>query len=97
MQMNAFFAEKNLQNVLQDIFCNFSPHNNIFFLFFRLGNDRYKTKPIYETLNPKWLEQFDLDLIEGGSQELEISIWDKDKGKNYWLFSVPKILIFEKH
>ena len=68
------------------IFFAISAHTiTFFFLFFRLGNDRYKTKPIYETLNPKWLEQFDLDLIEGGSQELEISIWDKDKGKNYCL------------
>ena len=45
----------------------------------RLGNDRYKTKPIYETLNPKWLEQFDLSLIEGSSQDLEITVWDKDQ------------------
>ena len=48
-------------------------------LFFRIGNDRYKSKPIFETLNPKWLEQFDLDLMEGSSQELEISVWDKDQ------------------
>ena len=47
--------------------------------FFRIGNDRYKSKPIFETLNPKWLEQFDLDLMEGSSQELEISVWDKDQ------------------
>lgn len=45
----------------------------------RLGNDRYKTKPIYETLNPRWLEQFDLSLIEDNSQELEITVWDKDQ------------------
>ncbi len=47
--------------------------------FCSLGNDRYKTKIIYETLNPKWLEQFDLSLIEDHSQELEITVWDKDQ------------------
>ena len=46
---------------------------------FRLGNDRYKSKPIYETLNPRWLEQFDLYLFSGVSQELEVTVWDKDQ------------------
>ena len=45
----------------------------------RLGNDRYKSKPIYETLNPRWLEQFDLYLFSGVSQELEVTVWDKDQ------------------
>ena len=48
-------------------------------IFCRLGNDRYKTKVIYENLNPKWLEQFDLSLLEDHSQELEITVWDKDQ------------------
>ena len=46
---------------------------------FRLGNDRYKTKIIYENLNPKWYEQFDLSLLEDHSQELEVTVWDKDQ------------------
>ena len=46
---------------------------------YRLGNDRYKSKPIYETLNPRWLEQFDLYLFSGVSQELEVTVWDKDQ------------------
>ena len=45
----------------------------------RLGNDRYKTKVIYETLCPKWLEQFDLNLVQDQSQELEVTVWDKDQ------------------
>ncbi|XP_065220032.1 multiple C2 and transmembrane domain-containing protein isoform X2 [Planococcus citri] len=45
---------------------------------FRLGNEKYKSKVAYKTLNPKWLEQFDLHLYEDQSQELEITIWDKD-------------------
>ncbi|CAG7823868.1 unnamed protein product, partial [Allacma fusca] len=43
-----------------------------------LGNEKYKSKVAYKTLNPKWLEQFDLHLYEDQSQELEITIWDKD-------------------
>ena len=46
---------------------------------FRLGNDRYKTKTVYETLNPKWQEQFELYLYEDTSQELEITVWDRDQ------------------
>ena len=45
----------------------------------RLGNERYKSKPIYETLNPRWQEQFDLNLFEEQPQELEITVWDKDQ------------------
>jgi Ca2+-dependent lipid-binding protein len=44
-----------------------------------LGNERYKSKPIYETLNPRWLEQFDLSIFEDQSHELEITVWDKDQ------------------
>lgn len=45
---------------------------------FRLGNEKYKSKVAYKTLNPKWLEQFDLHLYDDQSQELEITVWDKD-------------------
>ncbi len=46
----------------------------------RLGNDRYKSKPIYETLNPRWLEQFDLYMYDdAGCKELEVTVWDKDQ------------------
>nr|CAD7264653.1 unnamed protein product [Timema shepardi] len=31
---------------------------------FRLGNEKYKSKVIYKTLNPSWLEQFDLHLYD---------------------------------
>ena len=48
-------------------------------IVFRLGNDRYKTKTVYETLNPKWQEQFELYLYEDTSQELEITVWDRDQ------------------
>ena len=48
-------------------------------IYFRLSNERYKSKAIYETLNPRWLEQFDLSLFEDQSRELEITVWDKDQ------------------
>lgn len=48
-------------------------------IVWRLSNERYKSKPIYETLNPRWVEQFDLTLYEDHTQELEITVWDKDQ------------------
>ena len=36
---------------------------------------------IYETLCPRWLEQFDLNLSEDMVQELEVTVWDKDQGR----------------
>ena len=46
--------------------------------YFRLGGERYKTKTVYETLDPKWQEQFELYLYEEG-QELDVTVWDKDQ------------------
>ena len=30
------------------------------------------------TLTPRWVEQFDFHLFDDQSQQLEISVWDKD-------------------
>ncbi|XP_054277669.1 multiple C2 and transmembrane domain-containing protein-like isoform X2 [Macrosteles quadrilineatus] len=49
---------------------------------FRLGNEKYKSKVCYKTLNPSWLEQFDLHLYDDQSQELELTVWDKDRSKD---------------
>ena len=46
---------------------------------FRLGGERYKTKTVYETLNPRWQEMFELYLYEDQGQELDITVWDKDQ------------------
>lgn len=48
---------------------------------FRLGTEKYKSKVINKTLNPIWLEQFDLHLYEDPylGQELEMTVWDRDK------------------
>ncbi|CAB0038912.1 unnamed protein product [Trichogramma brassicae] len=48
---------------------------------FRLGVEKYKSKVIAKTLNPMWLEQFDLHLYEEG-QELEVTVWDRDKSRH---------------
>ncbi|XP_070165322.1 multiple C2 and transmembrane domain-containing protein isoform X2 [Polyergus mexicanus] len=49
---------------------------------FRLGTEKYKSKVVNKTLNPIWLEQFDLHLYEDPylGQELEVTVWDRDKG-----------------
>ena len=52
-----------------------------FVIIYRIGNDRFKSKVIYETLCPRWLEQFDLNLSEDQLQELEVTVWDKDQGR----------------
>ncbi|XP_020291510.1 multiple C2 and transmembrane domain-containing protein 1, partial [Pseudomyrmex gracilis] len=48
---------------------------------FRLGTEKYKSKVVNKTLNPVWLEQFDLHLYEDPylGQELEVTVWDRDK------------------
>ncbi|CAH1255460.1 MCTP1, partial [Branchiostoma lanceolatum] len=47
---------------------------------FRLGNEKYKSKVAAKTLNPRWLEQFDLHMYDDQTSVLEISVWDKDVG-----------------
>ncbi|XP_058790491.1 multiple C2 and transmembrane domain-containing protein isoform X2 [Phymastichus coffea] len=48
---------------------------------FRLGTEKYKSKVVNKTLNPVWLEQFDLHLYEDPhlGQELEVTVWDRDR------------------
>lgn len=45
---------------------------------FRLGQEKYKSKHKYKTLNPRWLEQFSLRIFDDQSQTLEISVYDHD-------------------
>uniref|UniRef100_A0A8D8VPG9 Multiple C2 and transmembrane domain-containing protein 1 n=1 Tax=Cacopsylla melanoneura TaxID=428564 RepID=A0A8D8VPG9_9HEMI len=49
---------------------------------FKLGNEKYKSKVIYKELNPRWLEQFDLHMYDDQSQELELTVMDKDRSKD---------------
>lgn len=48
-------------------------------LFRRLGNEKYKSKVVWKSLHPSWLEQFDLHLYDDQEQILEVTVWDKDK------------------
>ncbi|XP_075746595.1 multiple C2 and transmembrane domain-containing protein 1-like [Rhipicephalus microplus] len=45
---------------------------------FRLGTEKYKSKNAIKTLNPQWLEQFDLHMYTDQPKVLEITVWDKD-------------------
>ncbi|TKR62495.1 hypothetical protein L596_026447 [Steinernema carpocapsae] len=44
---------------------------------FKLGSEKYKSKVIAKSLEPKWLEQFDLHIFDESGQTLEISVCDK--------------------
>lgn len=46
-----------------------------------MGTEKYKSKVINKNLNPVWLEQFDLHLYDDPyiGQELEVTVWDRDK------------------
>lgn len=48
----------------------------------RLGQEKYKSKVAYGTLSPSWLEQFDLHMYDDQSQELEVTLWDKERSKD---------------
>lgn len=43
---------------------------------FRLSNEKYKSKSVQKTVNPQWLEQFDLHMYDDQSKSLEIVICD---------------------
>ncbi|KAH9520453.1 Multiple C2 and transmembrane domain-containing protein 1 [Bulinus truncatus] len=50
---------------------------------FKLGTEKYRSKVKPKTLNPSWLEQFDLRLFDDQSSQLEISVYDHDtRGKD---------------
>jgi len=45
-----------------------------------LGKERFKSKSISCTINPKWREAFDLYWYEEFDHELSVTVWDKDVG-----------------
>ncbi|CAG9813193.1 unnamed protein product [Phaedon cochleariae] len=47
-----------------------------------LGNEKYKSRVVWRSLNPRWLEQLDLHLYDDGDQQLEITVWDKDRARD---------------
>ncbi|KAF4086723.1 hypothetical protein AMELA_G00087640 [Ameiurus melas] len=47
-----------------------------------VGNQRFKTKTIKETLNPKWNEVYEFVVHEAPGQELEVELYDEDTDKD---------------
>lgn len=64
------------------IFIEVLVYVNLINVFYSLGNEKYKSRIIWRSLNPKWLEQFDLHLYDDGDQQLEITVWDKDRSRD---------------
>ncbi|XP_028829640.1 multiple C2 and transmembrane domain-containing protein 1 isoform X3 [Denticeps clupeoides] len=48
---------------------------------FKLGQQKYRSKTIFKTLNPQWREHFDLHMYEDEGKILDISLWDRDTGR----------------
>ncbi|XP_027008331.1 extended synaptotagmin-3 [Tachysurus fulvidraco] len=47
-----------------------------------VGNQRFKTKTIKETLNPRWNEVYEFVIHEAPGQELEVELYDEDTDKD---------------
>ena len=67
--------------VIMDMIFYFILHSYHFIIIAhsRLASERYKTKVVYESLSPRWQEQFEMFLYDDQSQELEVTVWDKDQ------------------
>lgn len=52
---------------------------------FRLGNEKYKSRVFWRSTSPRWLEQFDLHLYDDGDQQLEVTVWDKEKSRDDYI------------
>lgn len=68
---------------------------------YRLGNEKYKSKVVWKSLHPSWLEQFDLHLYDDQEQLMEVTVWDKDKqtkddflGKCVFILQIIFVLFF---
>uniref|UniRef100_A0AC34RPM4 C2 domain-containing protein n=1 Tax=Panagrolaimus sp. JU765 TaxID=591449 RepID=A0AC34RPM4_9BILA len=45
---------------------------------FKLGSEKYKSKNMMKTYEPKWIEQFDLHIYDENFQTLDVMIYDKN-------------------
>ncbi|XP_044740729.1 multiple C2 and transmembrane domain-containing protein isoform X2 [Chrysoperla carnea] len=52
---------------------------------FRLGNEKYKSRVFWRSTTPRWLEQFDLHLYDDGDQQLEVTVWDKERSRDDYI------------
>ncbi|OWA52050.1 Multiple C2 and transmembrane domain-containing protein 1 [Hypsibius exemplaris] len=51
------------------------------FCKFKLGaTEKHRSRTAYKTLNPAWMEQFDMFVYDERDKRLEISVWDWDRG-----------------
>ncbi|XP_066497153.1 extended synaptotagmin-3 [Hoplias malabaricus] len=50
-----------------------------------VGNQRFQTKTIKETLNPRWNEVYEFVVHEAPGQELEVELFDEDKDQDDFL------------
>jgi len=65
------FAQVNLRNFKTKGFSD--PY-----VKFKLEGERYRSKTINKTLNPRFLEQFDLYCYDGNKMNLCVSVYDYD-------------------
>jgi Ca2+-dependent lipid-binding protein len=49
---------------------------------FRLENERYRSKTIRRSLNPRFLEQFQLYIYDTSKMDLYITVFDYDPSSN---------------
>ncbi|XP_026865861.2 extended synaptotagmin-3 [Electrophorus electricus] len=52
------------------------------YVVLRVGNKRFQTKTIKETLSPRWNEVYEFVIHEAPGQELEVELYDEDKDKD---------------
>lgn len=52
------------------------------FVKLKMGTEKCRSKVCNKTLNPKWNEQFTLHSYAGQSKVLELTVYDKDAGKD---------------
>ncbi|KAG5898687.1 hypothetical protein JTB14_030637 [Gonioctena quinquepunctata] len=45
---------------------------------FRLGDEMNRSRVVWKSLNPRWLQQIDLHLFDDSNQQLEVTLWDKE-------------------
>ncbi|KAG2470520.1 MCTP2 protein, partial [Polypterus senegalus] len=62
-----------------------------FFVRFKLGDQKYKSKILYKTANPQWREKFDFNHFHDSSSLLEIEVWGKEGKKSDECFGVCKV------
>lgn len=74
---NRCYNQEFLKESRRSFYCNVLPHSFAIFL-----NLAYLFQHKHKTLNPHWLEQFDLRMYQGQTSHLEIVAYDHDVGRD---------------